>query len=256
MIWIILMVARTRYDEVFRCLTMLGRTLFVILLFLFSLAQAATLPPPDDGDGEHWYQSITTLPATEQAQLAGRTVTVSIDLENSPGFTLTPDASEYIALYRMAFNNIAEGWSWTPLSDPDKDDYYRYKFLPLKTTFEEKAAPRTEEIYPGKWLEIKNLWRYDYFLAFENLYDFYPRQVNDDSGFRSQLKNDTPLSMQARFRLTPPLHQESNTFWKADFADPVDYTLRKRYLMGELLEIRFLDRDSGEVLATIARGQL
>ncbi|MDP2828183.1 MAG: hypothetical protein Q8O37_06215 [Sulfuricellaceae bacterium] len=236
---------------------MLGRALCITLLSISSLAHTATvLPSPEDSDGEHWYQTIAVLPATELAKLEGRSITVSVDLENSPSFTLLNDeaSTEHTALYRMAFNNIAEGWSWTPLADPNMADYYRYKFLPLKSTFEEKVAPRTEEIYPGKWLEIKNLWRYDYFLAFENLYDFYPRQVNDDAGFRAQLKrlpSNTSLSMQARFRLIPPMHQESNTFWKADFADPVDYTLRKRYLMGELLEIRFLDKDSGEVLAMI-----
>lgn len=233
-------------------------TLHLITMLSISSLAEADIPPPEDLNGEHWYQSIATLPATEQAQLAGRNITVSVDLDNSPGFTLTPDASGHVALYRMAFNNIAEGWSWTPLAIPDKADYYRYKFLPLRTTFEEKAAPKNEEIYPGQWREIKNLWRYDYFLAFENLYDFYPRQVNDNAGFSAKLKplpSETPLSMQAKFRLSAPYHQESNTFWKADFADPVDYTLRKRYLMGELLEISFLDKNSGEVLATIARSQ-
>lgn len=251
------------YDVGFLVAAMPGYAFFITLptlaLVLFAgLAHAAPLPPPDDLDGEHWYQAITALPATEQAQLAGRDITVLVDLDNSPSFTLAPDTAGTVALYRMSFNNIAEGWSWTPLADPDKTDYYRYKFLPLKTIFEEKAAPKNEEIYPGQWREVKNLWRYDYFLAFENLYDFYPRQVNDDTGFSAKLKlitSETALSMQARFRLSPPFRQESNTFWKADFADPVDYTLRKRYLMGALLEIRFLDKDSGEILATIARGQ-
>ena len=53
--------------------------------------------------------------------------------------------------------------------------------------------------------------------------------------------------MLAVFRLKAPYHSESNTFWKADFADPVDYTLRKRYLVGQLEEIRFVDGETGQV---------
>jgi len=91
-------------------------------------------------------------------------------------------------------------------------------------------------------VEVKNRWRYEYFLAFDNLYDFYERKVDDDAGF------DAAVVMKRRMpgrwwmagpfacwrcagssRLTIP---KANTFWKATFAEPVDYTLRKRYLTG------------------------
>jgi hypothetical protein len=35
----------------------------------------------------------------------------------------------------------------------------------------------------GTTQQMKVSWRYDYFLAFDNLYDFYPRVVDDDAGF-------------------------------------------------------------------------
>lgn len=210
-------------------------------------------------DPEHWFQVLSGQPPAGLTALEGQRFMFAVDLVNSPGFSLEIDAAAGQAqmLYRMAFNNIAEGWSWEPLASPDSADYYRFKFLPLKSVFEEKAAPREIELYPGKTLEVRNLWRYDYFLAFENLYDFYPRQVNDDAGFSASVKmageklEKEHVGMLALGRLKPPYHSESNTFWKADFADPVDYTLRKRYFIVELQEIRFFDITSGKVLANL-----
>lgn len=241
---------------------------------LIALALLLVVPPPawcspeaDSGpsaeyagqDPEHWFGVIFGLPPAGLTALDGQRFMFAVDLANSPGFSLEIDAAAGQArmLYRMAFNNIAEGWSWDPLASPDSADYYRFKFLPLKSVFEEKAAPREIELYPGKTLEVRNLWRYDYFLAFENLYDFYPRQVNDDAGFSASVKmageklEKEHVGMLALGRLKPPYHSESNTFWKADFADPVDYTLRKRYFIVELQEIRFFDIASGKVLASL-----
>jgi len=68
--------------------------------------------------------------------------------------------------------------------------------------------------------------------------------VDDDAGFdaavvmkteeASPLVDGKTVRMLALCRLKPPYHTESNTFWKATFAEPVDYTLRKRYLVGDL----------------------
>jgi len=229
----------------------------VLLLSLFSGLACGdpSLPGGNSGqDIEEWFHTISLMAPARLAELDGRLFSFAVDLDNSPGFNMSLDAEtgSLTLLYRMAFNNIAEGWSWEPLANPDSEDYYRAKFLPLKSTQEEKAGPVEVELYPGKRLEVRNLWRYDYFLAFENLYDFYPRAVDDDAGFGARLKAaELPprerLKMLAVFRLKAPYHTESNTFWKADFADPVDFTLRKRYLVGQLEEIRFVDGETGQI---------
>lgn len=230
--------------------------LFALYLAIFSsLACADSLPGGNSGqDAEEWFATVSHMAPGRLAELDGRLFSFAVDLDNSPGFSIDFDAESgsLTFLYRMAFNNIAEGWSWEPQADPANQDYYRAKFLPLKTTQEEKAKPTEVELYPGKMAVVRNLWRYDYFLSFENLYDFYPRAVNDDAGFGGKVKaSGLPqrehLKMLALFRLKAPYHAESNTFWKADFADPVDYTLRKRYLIGQLEEIRFVDDATGQV---------
>jgi len=233
----------------------------VILLQLAAgLACAESVLP--DRDADVAFLVISALPAAELAALEGRRISFAVDLENSPGFSLTQDTDSLALLYRMSFNNIAEGWSWEPQADREVADYYRFKFLPLKSVQEEKGAPVEVELYPGKTLKVGNQWRYDYFLAFENLYDFYPRKVDDDSGFSAAVKlggtavlEKSRLKMQAIGRLKPPFHSESNTFWKADFADPVDLTLRKRYLIVELEEIRFVDGVSGQVYAYLLQSK-
>jgi hypothetical protein len=110
---------------------------------------------------------------------------------------------------------------------------------------------------------VSNLWRYEYFLAFDNIYDFYERKVDDDAGFGAailmkaeearQMVDGKTIRALALCRLKPPLHTESNTYWKATLATPVDYTLRKRYLVGDLLEVWFYDSASGKVLAKLKR---
>lgn len=188
------------------------------------------------------------------AKLDGQLFSFAVNLDNSPGFSMDYDASNgtLILLYRMPFNNITEGWSWEPQANPANEDYYRAKFLPLKSTWEEKSAPVAVELYPGKKVEVSNRWRYDYFLAFENLYNFYPRTADDNAGFggivkATELPARAHLKLLALFRLKSPYHSESNTFWKADFANPIDLTLRKRYLIGQLDEIRFVDSITGNI---------
>lgn len=240
----------------------MNRYLLAVLGLFSSLVYGAEpLPGGNAGqDAEAWYQTVSSMEPTRLGSLDGQLFSFAVDLGNSPGFSMELDAQSGDAtlLYRMAFNNISEGWSWEPLANPDTQDYYRAKFLPLKTTQQEKAKPVEIELYPGKTLEVRNLWRYDYFLAFENLYDFYPRTVDDDAGFAARFKAAAlppreRIRMLALLRLKAPYHTESNTFWKADFADPVDYTLRKRYLIGQLEEIRFVDSETGQVYARQTR---
>lgn len=235
----------------------MAKYFLILLLSLFSSFACGNPPLPGGNTGqdiEEWFNTTSHMPPAAVAELNGQLFSFAVDLNNSPGFSMDYDAQGGVLtlLYRMVFNNITEGWSWEPLAKPDREDYYRAKFLPLKSTQQEKVAPVEVELYPGKMVVVSNLWRYDYFLAFENLYDFYPREANDDAGFGGRIKaSGLPLrehlKMLAIFRLKSPYHAESNTFWKADFASPVDLTLRKRYLFGQLEEIRFVDDETGQV---------
>lgn len=235
----------------------MAKYLLVLFFGLFSsIAWGESIMPGGNSgqDIEEWFHTISFMAAGRLAELDGKLFSFAVDLDNSPGFSMDFDAQggTLALLYRMGFNNVAEGWSWEPLANPEDQDYYRSKFLPLKSTQQEKAVPVEKEIYPGQRATVRNVWRYDYFLAFENLYDFYPRTVDDDAGFGARVKISAvpardQLKMLAVFRLKAPYHAESNTFWKADFADPVDFTLRKRYLIGQLEEIRFVDGNTGRI---------
>ena len=242
------------------------------LLLIGLIGEAAafdgTLQLLADGYGgddiKQWYAKISAPAGINESALGGL-FAFAVDLSAGPNFSREVDAqSGKLTLhYNMAFNQIAEGWSWDEQADPNQRDYYRYKYLPLGSTSESKRAPETVEIYPGIVVEVRNLWRYDYFLAFDNLYDFYERKVDDDAGFGAtiavtpeeakQLDTDGRVRMLALCRLKAPYHTESNTFWKATDSRPVDFTLRKRYLVGDLVEVWFYDGVSGKVLAKVGR---
>ena len=179
---------------------------------------------------------------------AGTCFEVDIDLDNGPG--LNGDNGELT--YPMAFNNVAEGWSWQPGSQPDLEDYYRYKFLPLGSTEEARGEYRAEDQI-GEMQTMQVRWRYDYFLAFDNIYDFYRREVNDAAGFASHLPASLAANtaMRARACLEEPLSSESTTFWKATHGQPVDFTLKKRYLIGKLQAIDFVDRHSATIISSV-----
>jgi hypothetical protein len=104
---------------------------------------------------------------------------------------------------------------------------------------------------------MKVSWRYDYFLAFDNLYDFYPRAVDDDAGFSADLPAGAAahLGIRAQAHLIEPVISESTTFWKATYGKPTDFTLKKRYLMGALDGVDFIDTRDGQVLCRILPGQ-
>ena len=63
------------------------------------------------------------------------------------------------------------------------------------------------------------------------------------------------LGMRAKVRLSEPVLSESTTFWKATYGKPTDFTLKKRYLVGVLEEVSFVDLENGSVLCTIRPGQ-
>lgn len=197
-----------------------------------------------------WYARQAAAPQ------AGECFTLPVDLAASPGFSDDSADGRRQLRYRMAFNQIAEGWSWQPGSDPATQDYYRYKFLPLQTVVEPRGEYHAEDKI-GVDQAMQVVWRYDYFLAFENLYDFYPRSVDDDAGFAVEVAAGRPLRPGIRVSacLRPPVVSESTTFWKAIHARPTDYTLKKRYLVAELNAVEFVDLDSGEVLGVLKSGR-
>ena len=198
---------------------------------------------------EHQFQRLAAEVRANQKPANGELLEVDIDLASSPGFSVESQGDEAEIRYRMAFNNIAEGWSWRPLADVAVDDYYRYKFLPLQSVSEARGEYAFEDKI-GESQQMKVLWRYDYFLAFENLYDFYPRAVDDDAGFvtRVPASKAQKITMRATARLIEPVISESTTFWKATHGKPTDFTLKKRYLLGVLESVTFIDGESGREL--------
>lgn len=182
---------------------------------------------------------------------AGALLELDVDPESQPAVRVEEAGAGVMLRYPMAFNNIAEGWSWRPLADPATEDYYRFKFLPLQSVDIDKGGYDLEDKI-GTPQRMSVQWRYDYFLAFENLYDFYQRTVDDDAGFSARVNgHPTRVGLRAVARLTEPCTSESTTFYKATYGRPVDFTLKKRYLVGVLEEIRFVDLDTGKLLASV-----
>lgn len=217
---------------------------------------AASTPPPAL-DVQLGYEALFALPGAERDRFKGRLIAVEVDLANSPGFSVGQVDGRPEARFRMAFNNVAEGWNWYPQADPQSEDYYHAKFLPLKSVPVERGDYLHEDKI-GEPQRMKVSWRYDYFLAFDNLYDFYPRLADDDAGFVATLPADTPLAagtvrMLALASLNEPYISESTTFWKATHGTPTDFTLKKRYLTGQLQAVWFVDAASGRLLARLPR---
>ena len=231
-------------------MTSLLKLLLITVVMLFASPLMAV------GTAEQQFTALAQLPKAELQAKAGEVVEVEIDLSTSPGFSLEINDKRAELRYRMGFNQIAEGWSWRPLANPAVEDYYQFKFLPLQSVAVELAGYEHEDKI-GVLQQMKVSWRYDYFLAFENLYDFYSRVVDDDAGFSAELDyvDVTKVGMRAKATLIDPVVSESTTFWKATYGKPVDFTLKKRYLVGKLSEIGFYDRDSGRSLCRIRPGQ-
>lgn len=214
------------------------RTIFALLLAVFVAAPT---------------QAVESAVVQYQAQLmaakVGERIELDVDLSASPGFSVEIIGDLAEIRYRMAFNNVAEGWSWRPLGDVAVDDYYHFKFLPLQSVDEARGDYVFEDKI-GVLQQMKVVWRYDYFLAFANLYDFYPRAIDDNAGFVARVPAERAhkVTMRVTARLLEPVVSESTTFWKATFGKPVDFTLKKRYLIGDLVSVAFIDGDSGDLL--------
>ncbi len=214
------------------------------------LAPALAAEPADQQ-----FEALSRLPEAGLKAMIGQEIEVDVDLAASYGLTVDVIGERAEVRYRMAFNQIAEGWSWRPLADPAVDDYYRYKFLPLQSLVVERGEYAHEDKI-GVTQQMKVTWRYDYFLAFENLHDFYPRVADDDAGLSAELPAGATvnLGMRARARLIEPVISESTTFWKATYGNPTDFTLKKRYLVAVLEEVAFVDTKSKRIHCRIPRG--
>ncbi len=153
--------------------------------------------------------------------------------------------------YSMRYNDVAEGWSWPDASAEKTPEYFLFKYLPLGSETEERGSYLQEDKI-GELQTTQIRWRYDYFLAFPNLADF---AIPDDGepGFASPDTAVPPQAVKLRAYacLTAPVTRESTTFWKATHGNPVDFTLKKRYLIGHLQRIDFFDGRNGQTIATI-----
>jgi hypothetical protein len=214
------------------------------------LAPALAAEPAD-----RQFEALCRLPDAGLQAMIGQEIEVDVDLTASYGLTAEVIGERAEVRYRMAFNQIAEGWSWRPLADPAVDDYYRYQFLPLQSVVDERGSYAFEDKI-GVPQQMTVIWRFDYFLAFENLNDFYPRSIDDDAGFAADLPASATahLAMRARARLIDPVISESTTFWKATYGNPTDYTLKTRYLVAVLEEVVFVDASSDRIHCRIPRG--
>jgi hypothetical protein len=205
--------------------------------------------------GESAVDLYRGISAATAAGAAGRQVVVDIDLEASPGYSADVESDRLAVRYRMGFNQVAEGWSWQPRADPAAEDYYRFKYLPLGSVGEERGEYVHEDKI-GEPQRMRIVWRYDYFLAFDNLHTFITRTAGDDPGFSADLpaRFQGRVALRAKARLVEPVTAESTTFWKATHAQPSDFTLKKHYLVASLESVEFLDGRNGEVLCSIPRG--
>jgi hypothetical protein len=222
------------------------------LLSLLPLSAAAV-------DAVAEYARRAALPANERC--AGNSIELPVTLSQEALVDTAYDTAtgRVRILYRMQFNDLTEGWNWHPDIAAAGGDYYTFKYLPIASTTEDRGSYRAEDKI-GAPQEFRIRWRYDYFFVFDNPYDFYARDAGDDAGFvvdvpatevdaRRLAGGD--LRMGLRGRLAADCLSDSTTFWKSTFATPVDFTLKKRYLIGKLVEVFFLDAASGKLLARL-----
>lgn len=220
----------------------------LLLVSLTSPAAAQSVP----NDAVRKY----LLHAAQKPCAAGAAITLDVPLTAETEVAYDVATGRLRVFYPMQFNDLTEGWNWHPEEVTAGRDYYTYKYLPLGSTHEARGSYLTTDP-AGQPLEYPIRWRWDYFFAFDNPYDFYPRDAGAAAGFAAEFfvtvadaerlrRGDLRMSLSGR--LHTDCHTESTTFWKATISAPVDFTLKKRYLVGQLEEIRFIDAHNGAVL--------
>lgn len=236
--------------------SLLSRLLLACLVLAPCASLAAEESPPRNAITEYGQRV-----ALNGAARCGAGDAITLDVPLTAETTVTYDAaSERLRIfYPMQFNELTEGWNWHPEEVAAGRDYYTYKYLLLGSTHETRGSYRTSDL-AGQPLEYPIQWRYDYFFAFDNPYDFYPRDAGDDAGFAAEiplpprdanrlLAGDLRMALHGRLR--SDCLSESTTFWKATVSAPVDFTLKKRYLIGRLEEVWYYDAVTGKVLARL-----
>lgn len=200
----------------------------------------------------HAESAVQAYSRIQAKPVLGECVNVEVDLSAGP--LVAPEESGLggTLVLPMVNNNVAEGWSWQQGSIPSEQDFYRFKFLPLASNIEHRGEYQGEDKI-GETQTMNIEWRYDYFLAFDNLYDFYPRSDADNAGFvlHRAPQSSQSVGVKAQLCLTEPTTTESTTFWKATHGKPTDLTLKKRYLIGKLKQIEFYDRATGAQLEIV-----
>jgi len=189
---------------------------------------------------------------------AGDTVTLGVALDESTVDTAYA-AGRLRIRYGMAFKHVTEGWNWHPEAVSQGGEYYWFKYLPLGSQVEEKGRT-TRQDADGVQREYVNRWQYDYFFTFDNPGDFYPPDGDEHAGFVAELELSEELAqenlrMAMRGRLVQGCTTESTTYWSGLPAKPVDFTLKKRYLIGKLSEVIFYDVRNGNILARLTPRQ-
>ena len=215
---------------------------------LCAMLFGATLFP----SGLHAETAAELYARIQAAPIAGECIEIDIAPSAPAAAIVETNESGSELTYPMAHNNVAEGWSWHPGADPSAEDYYRFKYLPLGSEQEDRGEyPGEDQI--GEVQTMKVQWRYDYFLAFDNFYEFQRRDTNEEARFALHIEGqpEHPPGLRARVCLQTPGITESTTFWKATHGQPVDFTLKKRYLIGKLESLKLIDVPSGRVLSTM-----
>jgi hypothetical protein len=229
---------------------------WLLLVAPLTALAADELPPLRDAPAEYARHAAAAPPCAD-----GDSVALAVAADTKSGIDATYDAAggRLRILYRMGFNQLTEGWNWHPELALAGDDYYTFKYLPLASIEEDRGGYRAEDKI-GAPQDFRVQWRTDYFFAFDNPYEFYPHEADDDIGFAAEVAASAAdaarlaggdLRMALSGRLDQNCLSDSTTFWKATSAKPVDFTLKKRYLIGKLAAIWFYDAAGGRVLARL-----
>ncbi len=243
---------------------MFARLALVLLLAMPALAGAGDFPAGSAcallgaGDFLDEYRRLAELPVAALAGLAGQGFTLRVDDPAEDRREIQRLADGRVRLvYRMGRNDVTEGWNWHPEADLAREDYYRYKYLPLGQRETETAPPRVEHDAAYGDFNVTFRRRDAYYFAFDNPYDFYPRNDADD-GFAIKVADAhvaagvSAFQLVARGRFAAPWRAESGTYWRAIPAQPVDLWMKNRYFMGRLETLWFC-ADDGRILGRLGK---
>lgn len=245
---------------------MLLRVVSALLLSLPLLAAAAGFPAGSEcallgsGDVVADFERLAALPPAALAGLTGQSFTVRVDepVADRHDIEVLPDGRQRL-VYRMGRNDVTEGWNWHPEADREREDYYHYKLFPLGQHEFETAPSHIEHDAAYGDFTVSHRRRDMYYIAFDNPYDFYPRN-NADDGFSvvvpaGSVPPEPPaplVQLVARGRYAAPYRSESNTYWRAIPAQPVDLWMKNRYFMGKLETLWFCTPE-GRILGKLGK---